>query len=209
MKIIDMQGGIKNIIFDLGGVIYAIDYYRTIIAFKNIGINNFDQLFAKAGQQNLFDDLEIGAISPIEFCAEINLLVPYFLTEKQITQAWNAMLLEFMPDALACLDKISSDYRLFLLSNTNIIHINAIKNQIGTVQFNAFCKRFENVYFSHEIGLRKPNTEVFEYILNERGLINHETLFIDDSIQHIQGAKYLGIKVHHLKDNQTISQLFP
>ncbi len=203
-----MHRGIKNIIFDLGGVIYAIDYHKTIIAFKNLGIKNFDQLFAKAGQQNLFDDLETGVISKSEFFAEINLLVQDSLTDQQITEAWNAMLLQFIPEALACLDEISSDYRLFLLSNTNEIHIEFILHQVGPKNFKSFCARFEKVYLSHEIGKRKPNTEVFDYIIKEKDLKKSETLFIDDSIQHVQGGIKAGLESYHLDQGASISSFF-
>ena len=203
-----MQGEIKNIIFDLGGVIYAIDYHKTITAFKNLGIKNFDKLFAKAAQQNIFDDLETGTISKSEFFVEINLLIQDYLTDNQITEAWNAMLLQFMPEALSCLDEISSDYRLFLLSNTNEIHIEFIKNQVGEENFKSFCARFEKVYLSHEIGKRKPHAKVFDYIINEKKLKKDETLFIDDSIQHVQGAIKAGLQAYHLDKGESISNFF-
>lgn len=203
-----MQVGIKNIIFDLGGVIYSIDYHKTITAFKNLGIKNFDKLFAKAGQKNLFDDLEIGVISKSEFFEEINLLIQDYLTVQQITNAWNEMLLQFMPEALNCLDEISSEYRLFLLSNTNEIHIEFIINQVGKENFKSFCARFEKVYLSHEIGKRKPHAEVFDYIIKEKGLKKIETLFIDDSIQHVQGAIKAGLQAYHLDKGESISNFF-
>ena len=131
------------------------------------------------------------------------------MTSSQIVNAWNGMLLGFMPDALACLKRLRSTYRLFLLSNTNEIHIQEIENRVGTAFFSDFCALFEKVYLSHELGLRKPHTEVFTHILKEQGLKANETLFIDDSIQHVEGAIKAGLHAHHLTDDQTIDQLFP
>ena len=131
------------------------------------------------------------------------------MTSSQIVNAWNGMLLGFMPDAIACLKRLSSSYRLFLLSNTNEIHIQEIENRVGAAFFSDFCSLFEKVYLSHELGLRKPHPEVFTHILKEQSVKANETLFIDDSIQHVEGATKAGLHAHHLKDDQTINHLFP
>ena len=208
-KIIVMQEGIKTIIFDLGGVIYDVDYHKTINAFKAIGIDRFEEVYAKAGQSDLFNDLEEGKISRAFFIEQIKTLSGHDMTSSQVVNAWNGMLLGFMPDALACLKRLRSTYRLFLLSNTNEIHIQEIENRVGAAFFLDFCALFEKVYLSHELGLRKPHPEVFTHILEEQGLKANETLFIDDSIQHVEGAIKAGLHAHHLTDDQTIGQLFP
>ena len=204
-----MFEGIKSVIFDLGGVIYDVDYHKTINAFKALGIDRFEEVYAKAGQSDLFNDLEEGKISRPVFVERIKTLSRKDMTSSQIVDAWNGMLLGFMPDAIACLKRLSSSYRLFLLSNTNEIHIQEIENRVGTVFFSDFCSLFENVYLSHELGLRKPHPEVFKHILNQQGLKANETFFIDDSIQHVEGAIKAGLQAHHLTDEQTIDQLFP
>ena len=204
-----MYKGIKTVIFDLGGVIYDVDYNKTINAFKALGIDRFEEVYAKAGQSDLFNDLEEGKISSEVFVERINKLSGYDITSSEIFNAWNDMLLGFMPDALDCLKRLSSNYRIFLLSNTNEIHIQEIEKRVGCAFFSDFCSLFEKVYLSHELGLRKPHTDIFKYILEEQGLKANETLFIDDSIQHIEGAIKAGLQAHHLTDNQTIDQLFP
>ena len=204
-----MFKGIKSIIFDLGGVIYAVDYHKTINGFKALGIDRFEEVYAKAGQSDLFNDFEEGKISRAIFVERIKNLSRKNMTSSQIVNAWNGMLLGFMPDAIACLKRLSSSYRLFLLSNTNEIHIQEIESRVGTVFFSDFCSLFENVYLSHELGLRKPHPEVFKHILNQQGLKANETFFIDDSIQHVEGAIKAGLQAHHLTDDQTIDQLFP
>ena len=204
-----MFKGIKSVIFDLGGVIYAVDYHKTINGIKALGIDHFEEVYAKAGQSDLFNDFEEGKISRAIFVERIKNLSIKNMTSSQIVNAWNGMLLGFMPDAIACLKRLSSSYRLFLLSNTNEIHIQEIENRVGTEFFSDFCSLFENVYLSHELGLRKPHPEVFKYILNQQGLKANETFFIDDSIQHVEGAIKAGLYAHHLKDDQRIDQLFP
>ena len=204
-----MLQGIKNIIFDLGGVIYAIDYLATIRAFKDLGIKNFEQIYAKAGQSDLFDALETGRISKAEFLREIKGYLNSSISDDDVINSWNAMLIDFMPDALKCLKALNGDYRIFLLSNTNEIHIKEIKSRVGEVFYSEFCQLFEQVYLSHDLGLRKPHREVFTYILSEKGLNPSETLFIDDSPQHLDGAVQAGLKAYHLKNDERISQLLP
>ena len=204
-----MFKGIKSVVFDLGGVIYGVDYHKTINGFKDLGIDRFEEVYAKAGQSDLFNDFEEGKISRAIFIDRIKNLSRKNMTSSQIENAWNEMLLGFMPDALACLKRLSGSYRLFLLSNTNEIHIQEIENRVGKAFFSDFCSLFENVYLSHELGLRKPHPEVFKHILNEQGLKANETFFIDDSIQHVEGAIKAGLYAHHLKDDQKIDQLFP
>jgi len=204
-----MYEGIKSVIFDLGGVIYDVDYHKTINAFKALGMDRFEEIYAKAGQSDLFNDLEEGKISRAVFVERIKNLSRHDMTSSQIFNAWNGMLLGFMPDALACLKRLRSTYRIFLLSNTNEIHIQEIEKRVGTAFFSDFYSLFEKVYLSHELGLRKPHTDVFNYILKEKGLKANETLFIDDSIHHVEGAIKAGLQAYHLTDEQTIDQLFP
>ena len=193
----------------MGGVIYDVNYHKTINAFKALGIGRFEEVYAKAGQSDLFNDLEVGKISRAVFVKRIKTLSGQDMTSSQIVNAWNGMLLGFMPDALSCLKRLSGSYRLFLLSNTNEIHIQEIENRVGAAFFSDFCALFEKVYLSHELGLRKPHPEVFTYILEEQHLLGKETLFIDDSIQHVQGAIKAGLNAYHLKDGERINQLFP
>lgn len=202
---------IKNIIFDLGGVILNIDYHLTINAFKALGLENFDTLFNQAKQVGVFDLLDKGLITPQGFRDEIRQITASNLTDEQINSAWNAMLLDFPPLRLELLRKVKSSYKIFLLSNTNAIHLE-FYNQIlhktfGVDNLSVF---FNREYYSHLIHMRKPDAEVFELILNENNLRPEETLFIDDSEQHVEGAKKLGILAHHLNipNGERIELLF-
>ncbi len=200
-----MIKGIKHIIFDLGGVILNINYSLTENAFKNLGITNFNDLFTQLKQTSLFDQLETGKISKRDFIIAMQQWSPVPITESQIIEAWNAMLLDFPLVRLSLLQQLRLHHDLFLLSNTNIIHEEAFNN----ILFNAHGMQsiglfFDKVYYSHRLGLRKPNKDIFEYILNENNLKPENTLFIDDSPQHITTAKELNIQTIHLTNGMTI-----
>ncbi len=202
---------IKNIIFDLGGVIINIDYHLTIDAFKKIGFDDFDSVFSQAQQLGVFDLLDKGLVSHEDFRSYIRNISGKPLTNNQIDGAWNAMLLDFPIKRLKLLESIKQQYRTFLLSNTNQIHCDVytkdLQNTYGVKDLSHF---FEKVYLSHEIHMRKPDSEAFMLILNENNLKPEETLFIDDTEQHIEGAKKVGIITHYLrlKDGEAIENLF-
>jgi putative hydrolase of the HAD superfamily len=194
--------GIKNIIFDLGGVIINIDYNLTIRAFENLGIKHADIIYSQKKQTEIFDLLETGKISPGEFCEGIRHISGISASDNDIIEAWNAMLLDFPDRIFDLLHAAHKKYKTFLLSNTNEIHYSAyskiLERQLGEPSLSNF---FDKQYLSHEIGMRKPDTEVFRLVIEENGLLPDETLFIDDSPQHIEGARKAGLKTHWLKDN--------
>ena len=197
---------IKTIIFDLGGVIFNIDYQKTIEEFSKLGIANTKYLYSKNTQSKLFDDLETGQISNYEFLKELQKKSDN-ANLAQIKKAWNAMLLDLPLERLIALYKVKKKYNIFLLSNTNEIHIQKIKELVGEKTFSEFYNLFDKIYFSHKIKKRKPNFEAFKLILFENKLIADEVLFIDDSIQHIKSAKKLNIETLHLKQNQEITKI--
>lgn len=184
----------KNIIFDLGGVILNIDYSLTESAFVDLGIKDFEKLFSQAKQKHLFDLFDKGAISPADFRNEIKKHLNSHLQNDVIDEAWNAMLLDLPKPRLDFLQKIKTTHRTFLLSNTNQIHIDSFHNYLKThFGLDNLLGYFEKVYFSYEIGMRKPDAEIFKLVLEENNLNPQETLFIDDSLQHIEGAAKTGI----------------
>lgn len=204
----NIQKNIKNIIFDLGGVILNIDYNLTSKALKKLGIKDFDTIYSQANQNNVFNDFETGKLSSEDFTKYLKQFTPN-KTDLKINKAWNAMLLDLPKERIQLLKSIKSNYRIFLLSNTNQIHVNAFSSYLDS-EFgkNLFEGIFENHYYSNEIGFRKPNANAFNHVLNENGLIAQETLFIDDSIQHIEGAKKVGLNTEWLKAGKDITSLF-
>ena len=199
---------IKSIIFDLGAVLLNISYQKTIEEFDKLGIKNSSTFYSKKLQTNIFNLLETGEISESDFIKEIQKHCTE-ATNTQILYAWNAMLLDLPQHRLQLLKQLKTEYNIYLLSNTNKIHISEFENKLGKEQYNEFYQLFDKVYYSHEIGYRKPNAKAFKIIINENNLIAEEVLFIDDSPQHIEGAKKLGIKTYHLLDDEDVITLFP
>ena len=198
----------KAIIFDLGAVILNINYQNTINEFTKLGVKNAATFYSKKVQTDLFNQIETGMISSNQFLKALQKKTNN-ANIIQVEQAWNAMLLDLPEERLQLIKKLKDNHNIYLLSNTNAIHINAFKEQLGDKKWLAFCELFDKMYLSHELGLRKPDVKIFEYILKEQKLKAEEVFFIDDSPQHIAGAKKLGIHSHHLLDNEDIITLFP
>ncbi len=197
------------IIFDLGGVILNINYHKTAETFKKMGLTNFDEVYSQASQIGLFSQLETGKISPETFYDSIRELSNLPLDNVDIEAAWNAMLLDLPKARVDYLKEIGSQIPIFLLSNTNSIHLKAFRSIIAD-SFGAdrlLETLFVETYYSHEVQMRKPNSDIFEYVLNKNRLSPERTLFIDDSIQHIKGANAVGLKTHHLV-KEDITELF-
>jgi glucose-1-phosphatase len=197
---------IKNIIFDYGNVIFLIDFKRTQHTFTELGIENVERFFGHTGHDPLFDAFEQGFISAAEFRDGIRRITKRpELTDIQIDQAWNTLLIGVPPVNHHILLKAKEKYRTFLLSNTNEIHykwiINYLQNEYH-LQSNEGL--FEKDYYSHLMKMRKPDAQIFEYIMRENNLRADETLFIDDSPQHIEGAKKLELQTHLLSAPETL-----
>lgn len=200
---------IKNIIFDLGGVLLNIDYEKTSKSFRALGVENFDEMYSQLEADPMFSDLEMGRINEDAFYASMKRAAKDDkLTDEQIDAAWNAMLLDFRMDTLEFLTSLSGKYRLFLLSNTNIIHLKAFGRILkSSTAKDSLDEYFEKAYFSHQIGFRKPDAEAFEYVLDQHNLLPIETLFIDDSLPNIETAAALGLKTVHLTAGMKVEDL--
>jgi glucose-1-phosphatase len=204
-----LHKNIKNLIFDLGGVILNIDYNKTVESFSFLGVKNFEQLYSQANQNNLFDLLETGKITPQDFRNQIRKISKLNLTDLQIDTAWCAMLLDLPEERINFLLEIKKKYNIFLLSNTNQIHIEKFTENLH-IQFNEniFDRVFEKVYYSSQIGVRKPDVAAFHCVLKEYKLNPQETFFIDDSMQHVRGAIQAGISADLLLKDASILDYF-
>jgi FMN phosphatase YigB (HAD superfamily) len=199
---------ISNVILDLGGVLLNLDFGRTGKAFTDLGIKDFEAHYTMFKGSPLFDDLETGRISEAAFFDGFRKLTGAALTDAQITGAWNAMLLDFPKKRMAYLRQLRGKYRLFLLSNTNAIHYKAFQQIFRKdIGLGSFDDCFDKAYYSHLIGARKPEKEVFSRILDEQRLNPKKTLFIDDLAQNLEGAKAVGMQTLHLKHPETLESL--
>ena len=199
---------IKNIIFDYGNVIFSIDFLKAQQAWNELGINNSADFFGHKQQDEIFDKFDRGEVTADEFRTYIRQKTSNpLLTNDQINVAWNSMLLGIEAGNNELLLNLKNKYRTFLLSNINAIHYDHImaylKSEFG---FDGNDHLFEKTYYSHLTGKRKPEPEIFEQVLNENDLDPAETLFIDDSPQHLAAAQKLGIQTFLMTAPDTLQQ---
>lgn len=194
---------IKNIIFDYGNVIFEIDFRIAQNALAQLGIPDVDTFFGHKGHNNLFDLLETGAITTAEFRDGIRSAAQKNgLSDQEIDAAWNSLLIGVKPQTQDVLLQVKEKYRTFLLSNTNQIHFDYIMQYLqDEFQVPDNSHLFEKAYYSHEMKLRKPHVEIFQQVLQENNLEPAETLFIDDSPQHLVGAKAAGLHTLLMTEN--------
>ena len=194
-----MTSSIKNIIFDLGGVLYDIRYENIADRFATYGLHNFTQQYTQAAQTEAIDLFEEGRISVPEFRDYIRSLSRVALTDQQIDDAWNAILIDVPVHRIEMLRQLKERYRIFLFSNTNQLHCDCFKAFLHEKYgHDVFDEVFDKTYYSHEMHLRKPHVESFQRVITEQGLIPDETLFIDDTLQHVEGARKAGLHAYQL-----------
>ena len=201
---------IKNIIFDYGNVIFTIDFKRTQDAFTALGVDNVESFYAHKGHHSIFDEFEKGEITAVDFRNGIrNITNKPNLTDQQIDDTWNSLLIGVPAGNHELLQKVKQQYRTFLLSNINEIHLNYINKYLKTeFDLDGNDVFFEKIYYSHLVAKRKPNKDIFEQVLEENKLNPAETLFIDDSPQHLKTATDLGIQTYLMTYPDTIQSFF-
>lgn len=200
---------IKNLLLDMGGVILDVSYQRVIETFKSYGIENFDKIYTQAKQVEIIDLFEEGKCTAEEFRDGIRKLVGKELSDEQIDKAWFSMILEIPRDVIQLLGVLKLKYRLFLFSNTNVLHIEYLKKEFERqLGFDLFNCVFDKAFFSNEIHHRKPHPESFKYVLEQAGIEAEETLFIDDSKQHLEGASKVGLNTYWLTNGETLIDLY-
>ncbi len=194
---------IKNIVFDFGDIFIDLDKSATLANFQKLNPE------ITAEQIDTLNKIyEVGEMTSTQFVFALKDLAPN-ASYQEVIDAWNSILLEYPVRRFEFFKKLvaSGKYRLFLLSNTNDLHIIDIANK--TPHFDDFKAEFEQFYLSHEIGMRKPNREIFEFVLNENELKPEETLFVDDTKENIDAAASIGIHTWHLiPGTDDVTELF-
>jgi len=185
----------KNIIFDFGDIFINLDKQAPLREMAKFGLIQITPEL-----DTIFKDYEMGLIESYNF---LNSLQSFFknTSVEQIKSAWNSIILDFPEERLKFIEKLKNDnkYRLFLLSNTNDLHIEKAKESMGLERFKRFQNCFEKFYLSQEIKMRKPNSNIYEFVLNENRLSANETLFIDDTKENTDSASQLGIRCWNLQ----------
>ena len=198
---------VKNIIFDLGGVLLNLDVAQTREAFIKLGVTQIDDLFRLGHAASFFREYEVGTISDEEFVEKTRQLAVPGTTHNQIIDAWNVMLLDFPAERVHFLNELKSKYRIFLFSNTNAIHLQAFQKSYQQVYGTALDDHFEKAWYSHVINQRKPDVAAFQYVIKDGRIDAPETLFIDDALVNIEGAREAGLQAIHLTGGKTILDL--
>ena len=201
---------VKNLIFDLGGVILDLSVDTSLSSFANLsGIekSTVKRLFASSPEFELY---EKGEISNEDFRAFVKKLYSIDAPDETLDACWNAMLLGFPKKKLELLETLKVKYNVYLLSNTNDIHLQHINNILlpKVNHHTSLDDFFHRAYYSHRMKKRKPDAEIFEQVLNESNFLPAETLFLDDNQSNVEGAGKLGIKTLHVVNPDMVYDYF-
>ena len=187
---------IKNIIFDFGDVFINLNKQGPVDAFTKMGLQSWNEHLSTLNEQ-----FEVGEISEKTFLEGFQSQIPNHSLDE-IKAGWNTILGDFPLYRLDFLQTLKGNYRLFLLSNTDAIHITHFRTMVGETFYNTFYQSFEKVYFSYEINLRKPNLSCYEFVIQDAKINPNESLFVDDKLENIEGAKLANLQTWHLEVGQ-------
>lgn len=204
----EILNGVKNIIFDLGGVLLNIDPKKTIEAFGRLGM---EQLIGDKGlsyDHDIFYLMEQGKVTPEEFRNGVRQLISAEVTDDQIDNAWTAMLLDFPANRVELVKNLRNNYKIYLFSNTNAIHVAKYQANFKSQHGFEVSSLFEIDFYSNEIGYRKPSPESFQEIIRLSGINPEESIFIDDSLPNVEAAIGCGLKGYWLEPGQKIEEVF-
>lgn len=199
---------IKNIIFDLGGVLLNIEPSITGKILEEMGVKNMGEVHKKLVESKLYQRFDTGECSPACFRKEIRQACGINLTNQQVDDAWNALLLDFPPHRVSLLHSLKQNYRLFLLSNTNSIHYDSYTQAFQVLHGEEMPDLFERMFLSFEMGVHKPDVAIYNMALDTGSLIAKETLFIDDLLTNAEAATNSGMAAFHLKEGMDVTELF-
>ncbi|TLX72126.1 HAD family phosphatase [Labilibacter sediminis] len=188
----------KCIIFDLGNVVLDIDLNITYQRFEALGFSYSADYINKYKQSGIFGDIEEGRISSDEFCERMKQQLHPNVSNNDIKDAWNALFLGYKPERIETILKLKEKFKVYLLSNTNAIHIDFCAYNVPIV--GSLEKLFDKVFYSYKMGMRKPDKNIFEAVLNDIPFSAEESLFLDDSPANVEAAEKLGIESWLIED---------
>ncbi len=200
--------GIDAVILDLGGVIVPLDYSRTqrLFAERFVGVSS-ETFCGGKFQDEVFNRYETGGMDSEDFRMSFRDRFGHPADSVWFRDAWNSMILSLPPERIEWLRRLRSRTRLFLYSNINAIHFDYLNRLYSELAPGCFSDLFEKAYFSHIFGTRKPDPVGFLTIIQENGLMPSRTLFVDDGLHHVEGARVAGLRGEHLKPPETIEEL--
>ncbi len=203
-----MDKNIKNIVFDLGGVLVDLDFKSAINGLQKAGFANVKEQLQAFDREGIFQKFELGEMTAEEFRSAIRENSTVTLTDEEVDALWNLMLLEIPREKLELILDLRGKYMVYLLSNTNSIHWDYVcKNAFNYRGFRV-NDYFEKTFLSFEMHLAKPDKAIFEKMLEDANLLAEETLFIDDSEANCKAAAEVGIHAHHYHIGDDLSKIF-
>jgi putative hydrolase of the HAD superfamily len=208
MQKIDLTG-IKNIVFDLGGVIITLDRSEAVRRFMEVGLDNAEDLLDAYHQKGVFLELEEGKLSREEFYEALRQEAGKYISDDAIDYGWLGFIKELPESKITLLKTLKEKgYRLYLLSNTNPIIMSWAFSPSFSPEGKSIDHYFDKMYLSYQIGFTKPSSKIYDYMLKDSGLIPVETLFIDDGIANIEAGNKLGMKTYLAKNGEDFSPVF-
>ena len=200
--------GIRNIIFDLGGVLLNLAPQRTMEEFSKLGHTSLVEENPWNFRNEIFYKFERGLISIDEFHSGVKEILASGVTDEQIDFAWTAMLLDIPPVRTDIVLNLKKQFRTFLFSNTNAIHVEKIQTDFRKQHGLEFSSLFEQDFYSNEIHVRKPEPESFLKVIELSGVQVEETLFVDDFEENIKAAQKIGLQTFWLQPGMVIEEIF-
>ncbi|MCD7926972.1 HAD-IA family hydrolase [Bacteroidaceae bacterium] len=203
-----MDSKIKNVIFDLGGVLINLDFDNCLNAFRKAGFQDIEQQACQFRGKGWFSQFELGEISPEEFRNAIRKETSESLSDRKIDDMWNLMLLDIPRQKLDLLLELRGHYMVYLLSNTNQIHWDYACEQMFSYRGFRVNDFFEDTFLSFQMHKAKPDEAIYEQMMKEANILPEETFFIDDSEANCRSAATLGIQSYHYHIGEDLSVLF-
>ena len=199
---------IKNIVFDLGGVILTLDRSESVRRFEQAGLEQAEELLDPYHQKGIFLDLEEGRLTSEEFYDAVREIAGKYISDKEIDHGWLGFIADTPIYKLEMLEELRKSYKLYLLSNTNPVIMSWAMSPAFSPKGKSLDQYFDKLYLSYQIGTTKPHREIYEHLLKDSGINPAETLFIDDGAANIEAGKDLGMRVFQPKNGEDFRYIF-
>ncbi|MEN8229054.1 MAG: HAD family phosphatase [Bacteroidota bacterium] len=198
---------IKNILFDLGGVILDINIQATLKRFYELGFPPKLLQYPENMSTDLFFNYQTGRIETTEFRNGLRQAAEVNVSDDELDEAWNAMIIRIPEDRTGLLNQLRKRYNLYMLSNTSALHVPVFEKMYYDTAGISMHDTFKKIYYSHEIGCHKPDHDAWEFVVNDSGIVPEETIFLDDSIQNIKASQELGFQAIHIHERTSLMEL--
>jgi len=199
---------IRNIVFDLGGVLLNINPLLSLIEFEKTSGISKEELLLKFASEELFKKFETGSLNTAQFRSNLCRIMNTRVSDSEIDRIWNKLILDIPLHRVELLQELRKNYRVFLLSNTNSIHFDFYTREFNEKYGFPMTDLFERLFLSHEIGIHKPDAGIYTFVLENAQIHASETVFIDDSIANVEAAEQLGISGIHISNGQDVTAFF-